>query len=359
VGIIREADSLRLLQVCYVVLGRCSGRKRDEGDVRRREFITVLGGSAVGWALGARAQQLDRRRVGVLMSLTKDDPEDQRRLASLQEGLLQLGWARGKIQFDIRWYVGEARLARSAATELIGSQPDLIVAHGTPGLQAVSQQTRAIPIVFVGVSDPVGQGLVETLARPGGNVTGFSLFDFSFGSKWLEALKLVAPEITRVGVLFNPETRSFIPYMQSIEAMASSFRVEPIKLEVRNTGEIEAAVSDLGRRSASGLLLIPDPFTNAHRELIVRLVASHRLAAVYWHRAFPTEGGLMSYGVDVADLYRRAATYVDKILTGAKPADLPVQQPTKFELVINLKTAKALGLSVPPTLLARADEVIE
>ena len=328
--------------------------------MRRRVFIALLGSAAV-WPLAARAQQGGgMRRIGVLMPYTQDDPEDRARVAALQEGLKQLGWTEGQnIRADYRWYNGDADRARVLAKELVNLQPELIVAGATPGAVALRQETRSIPIVFVPVTDPVGQGLVEGLARPGGNATGLSLFEFSVGTKLLEALNQIAPRVARVAVLYNPETSVFGPYLQSIGTAATAFRLQMIPAPVRGAAEIEAALAALAREPGGGLLCLPDTFLNVHRELIVTLAARHRLPAVYAFRFFAAVGGLMSCGVDVADLYRRAATYIDRILKGGRPAEMPVQSPDKYELVINLKTAKVLDLAVPQTLLYRADEVIE
>jgi putative ABC transport system substrate-binding protein len=329
-------------------------------DVKRREFITLLGGAAA-WPFVARAQQADRiKRIGVLWPYTKDDPENQQRRELIKQTLQRLGWMEGRsISIEYRYFGDEPALARVAAKDLVALQPDVIVAGTTPGLAAAAQETRTIPIVFVAVSDPVGQGFVASLARPGGNATGFTFFEFSAVGKVLEVLKQVAPGVSRVGLPFNPDTRSNISFLPVIETIAPSLGMEFIKAPVRNAGEIESAIAEIARKPGSGLMFLPDPFTIFHRDLIVDLAARHHLPAAYVVRPFVTAGGLMSYGVDVTDLYRRAVDYVDRILKGAKPADLPVQQPTKFELVINLKTAKALGLTVPLTLQAAADEVIE
>jgi putative tryptophan/tyrosine transport system substrate-binding protein len=330
--------------------------------MRRRAFIRLLGGGiAAAWPLGARAQQPGgMRRIAVLMPYTHDDPEDRARVAALQGGLRQLGWIEGQnIRSEYRWYAGDADRARVLAKELVELQPDLIVAGATPGALALRQETRTIPIVFVPVTDPVGQGLVEGLARPGGNATGLSLFEFSVGSKWLEALNQIAPRVTRVAVVYNPETAVFAPYLESIGAAATALRLQLIPAPVRGAADIEAALTGLGRSPGGGLLCLPDTYLNVHRELFVTLAARHKLPAVYAFRFFAVDGGLMSYGVDFVDLYRRAASYIDRILKGAKPADMPVQSPDKYELVLNLKTAKALDLTVPQTLLYRADEVIE
>jgi putative tryptophan/tyrosine transport system substrate-binding protein len=329
--------------------------------MKRRAFISLLGGAATAWPLAARAQQTDRiKRICVLWPYTKDDPENQRRREVFEQSLQRLGWLEGRnITIEYRWFGGEPALARVEAKDLVALQPDVIVAGTTPGLAAAAQETRTIPIVFVAVSDPVDQGFVASLARPGGNATGFTFFEFSTVGKGLEALKQIAPGVSRVGLPFNPDTRSNISFLPVIETVAPSLALEFIKAPVRNAGDIETAIAEIARKPGSGLMLLPDPFTIFHREQIVDLAARHHLPAAYVVRSFVTAGGLMSYGVDVTDLYRRAADYVDRILKGAKTADLPVQQPNKFELVINLKTAKALGLEIPATLLARADEVIE
>jgi putative ABC transport system substrate-binding protein len=329
--------------------------------VRRRQFITLLGGAAAVWPLAARGQPRERmRRIGALMSLAEDDPEDHQRRAAFQQALRQLGWTEGgNLSIEYRWYSGDLARARALAKELVELEPDLIVAGATPALTALALQIRAIPIVFVGVSDPVGQGFVTSLARPGGNATGLTFFEFSVVGKMLEVLKQIAPGIVRVALAFNPDNLSNPPFLRAIEAAAPSLAMELTKVPVRNAAEIEPALAAIARHSGSGLMCLPDPFTVAHRDLIVGLAARYRLPAIYIQRSFVSAGGLMSYGVDVTDLFRRAAPYVDRILKGAKPADLPVQQPTKFELAINLKAAKALGLEVPSSLLALADEVIE
>jgi putative ABC transport system substrate-binding protein len=331
---------------------------------RRREFVTLLGGAAATWSLAVQAQPRERvRRIGALMSLAEDDPEDRQRQAAFQQALRQLGWIEGEagnLRIDYRWYGGDPARARELAKELVGLEPDLIVATATPALTALALQMRAIPIVFVAVSDPVGQGFIHSLARPGGNATGLTFFEFSVVGKMLEVLKQIAPGVSRVALAFNPDNLSTVPFVRAIEVTAPTLAVELTKLPVRNTAEIETGLATIARQSGNGLLGLPDPFTNAHRDLIVGLAARYRLPAIYIQRAFVSAGGLVSYGVDVPDLFRRAAPYVDRILRGvAKPAEMPVQQPTKFELAINLKAAKALGLDVPSSLLALADEVIE
>jgi putative tryptophan/tyrosine transport system substrate-binding protein len=326
--------------------------------VKRRQFITLLGGAAA-WPMAARGQERVRR-VGTLMSLAEDDPEDRQRRAAFQQALGQLGWTEGgNLRIDYRWYGGDPARARALAKELVELEPDLIVATATPALTALALLMRPIPIVFVAVSDPVGQGFVASLARPGGNATGLTFFEFSVVGKMLEVLKQIAPGVSRVALAFNPDNLSTPPFVRAIEAAAPTLAVELIKIPVRSAAEIEPALATIARQGGNGLMGLPDPFTNAHRDLIVSLAARYRLPAIYIQRAFVAAGGLISYGIDVTDLFRRAAPYVDRILKGAKPADLPVQQPTKFELAINLKAAKALGLEVPSSLLATADEVIE
>ena len=330
--------------------------------MRRREFVILLGGgAAAAWPLAARAQQSNRLRVvGVLLAMAPDDPEAQLRIKAFEAGLRELGWTEGRnLRLEYRWAVGDAALLRKQATELVGLAPDLILATSTPVLAALRQE-KTLPIVFVQVTDPIGGGFVPNLARPGGSLTGFTSFEFTIGSKWLEALKHVAPAVTRVALIFNPDTAPFAHlFWQPVEAAAPSFDVEPMQAPVRDVGEIERTIAAFARNANGGLMVLPDVSTTNHRDLIIALAARHRLPAVYPFRYFATSGGLMSYGSDLADIYRRAASYVDRILKGAVPGDLPVQAPTKFEFVINLKTANALGLTVPPRWLGRADEVIE
>jgi putative ABC transport system substrate-binding protein len=328
--------------------------------MRRREFVILLGGStAAAWPLAARAQNR-LRVVGVLLAMAPDDPEAQLRIKAFEAGLRELGWTEGRnLRLEYRWAVGDATLLRKQATELVGLAPDLILATSTPVLAALRQE-KTLPIVFVQVTDPIGGGFVPNLARPGGSLTGFTSFEFTIGSKWLEALKHVAPAVTRVALIFNPDTAPFAHlFWQPVEAAAPSFDVEPMQAPVRDIGEIERTIAAFARHASGGLMVLPDVSTTNHRDLIIALAARHRLPAVYPYRYFATSGGLMSYGSDLADIYRRAASYVDRILKGAVPGDLPVQAPTKFEFVINLKTANALGLTVPPRWLGRADEVIE
>ena len=328
--------------------------------MRRREFITLLGG-ATAWPLAAQAQQGGRmRRVGVLQATAENDQETQARTKAFRQGLAALGWTEGRdILIDYRYAAGDAARIKAYAAEMVSAGPDLIVAPSTPVMAAL-RQGNPVPIVFVQVTDPIGQGFVASLARPGGNITGFTSFEPAMGSKWLAMLKEIAPGLGRVALMFNPDTAPFAQmFWQPVEDGAPSFDVKPIQAPFRDVGEIEHAIEALARDGKGGLMVLPDISATNHRDLIIALAARHRLPAVYPFRYFATSGGLISYGSDVADVYRRAASYVDRILKGEKPGDLPVQAPTKFELVINLKTAKALGLDVPPTLLARADEVIE
>jgi len=330
-------------------------------EIGRREFIAVLGG-ATAWPLSARAQQPERmRRIGVLMTPAENDPDARSGVEVFRQGLHELGWSEGRnLQIDYRWGGGDVGRIKVFAKELVDLSPDVIVGHSTPSVVALRQETRSIPIVFLTVTDPVGQGFVASLAHPGGNITGFQVFEFSLGTKWMETLKQIAPSLGRVATIFNPETAPYYPlYLRTIEKAASSFAVELIAVEVHDDAEIERAISTLAREPGGGLIVFPDTFNAVHRRTIIALVERYRLPAIYYFRYFATEGGLISYGPDEIDLFRRTATYVDLILKGAKPSDLPVQQPTKFELVINLKTAKALGLTIPPSVLAIADEVIE
>jgi putative ABC transport system substrate-binding protein len=329
--------------------------------MKRREFITLVGG-AMAWPLAARAQQGERmRRIGVLMSLAETDPEAQARVAAFRKGLQTLGWAEGRnVRIDIRWAASDAALMQRFAKELIALQPDLILSHNTPTTASLLQQTRTIPIVFVIVSDPVGSGFVASFPRPGGNITGFTNIEPTMAGKWLELLKEIAPSVARVALLFNPATAPYAEYyLGPLKAAAASFAVEAIAEPVRDAPELESVVAAHAREPNSGLLVMPDSFMNVHSADIVSLAARHRLPAVYPFHFFAEGGGLLSYGNDLFDSFRRAAGYVDRILKGEKPADLPVQAPVKFNLVINLKTAKALGLEMPPDLLALADEVIE
>jgi putative ABC transport system substrate-binding protein len=332
--------------------------------MRRRDFISLVGAVAA-WPLtvhGATAQPSEGvRRIAMLSGFAATDPEAQARLLSLRQGLKELGWSEQRnLSIDARWSTGERDQMRTFARELIDLKPDLIIGMTTPAVAALVQETQSIPILFVNIVDPLGRGLISNMARPGGNVTGFLNFEFSMGGKWLELLTQMVPDVKRVALLFNPKTAPYAgSFMRVAEAAAPSFGVEPIAAGVRDEGELERAVADCAAKPAGGLIVLPDAFTTNHRELIVPLAARHRLPAVYPLRVFAVSGGLVSNGGDPIDLFHRAASYVDRILKGAHPGDLPVQAPSKFELVINLKTANALGLSVPPMLLARADEVIE
>jgi putative ABC transport system substrate-binding protein len=329
--------------------------------MRRRKFITLLGGAAA-WPVAARAQQPQRmRRIGVLMGLVDNDQEAQSRVAAFETGLRELGWVKGRnLGIEYRWAGGGGNVLRDQAAELLAIAPDLILANSTPVTAALREKSQIVPIVFTQVTDPVGQGLVPNLAHPGGNLTGFTSFEFSIGTKWLEALKQTAPHVTRVALVFNPQSAPFADlFLRPVEAAAPSFSVTPIAAAVRATDDLDRVFDTLAREANGGLMVLPDIGMTNHREALIALAAHHRVPAVYPFRYFAVSGGLMSYGTDVAEVFRRAAAYVDRILRGTSPGDLPVQAPTKYELVINLKTAKALGLKVPDTLLARADEVIE
>ena len=328
--------------------------------MRRREFITFLGGAAAAWPLAARAQQPDRiRRIGVLLPATPDDLEFQARVTAFRQQLEKLGWTEGRnIRIDYHWAAGGADRLQ-AAEEMVDLAPDVILANSTVILAALKSVTQTVPIVFVQVPDPVEGGFVASLARPGGNITGFTNFEYALGEKWLELIKEVVPSVGQVAVLQNPVDRASTEYTRAIRAVAPSTGVKVTEASPRNATEIERAIGSLARESNVGLIVLPGIFTFVNHEAIVAVAAQRQLPAVYPYRYFVTKGGLISYGVETVDLYRRAASYVDRILKGEKPTDLPVQAPTRFELVINLKTAKTLGLTVSPTLLARADEVIE
>jgi putative tryptophan/tyrosine transport system substrate-binding protein len=329
--------------------------------MRRREFIMLLGGAAASWPLAASAQQEGRvRRIGVLLSFAADDPEALASVGAFLQGLQQLGWTDGRnVRIDYRMTAGDADRSRRYAAELVALAPDVILAMGISTVGPLLQANRTVPIVFANVIDPVGAGFVASMARPGGNTTGFTNYEYGMSAKWLELLKQIAPRVTRVAVMRDPSLTSGTAMLAAIQAVAPSFGVELSPVDVRDAGEIERAVTAFARGSNDGLIVVPNPTANFQRELIVTLAAKHRLPAVYPYRYYITSGGLISYGPDPIDQFRLAAGYVDRILKGEKPADLPVQAPTKYELVINLKTAKALGLTVADTLLARADEVIE
>jgi putative tryptophan/tyrosine transport system substrate-binding protein len=331
------------------------------GQLKRREFIKLLGGTAVAWPLAAGAQQAERmRRVGVLIPRAANDPESRARIAAFQQGLQQWGWTEGRnVRIDIIWPGGNAEAIRKASAELAALAPDVVLAHGGATVGPLLMATSAVPVVFVSVTDPVGAGFVDNLARPGGNATGFILFEYTLSGKWLELLKEIAPGIMRVAVFRDAAMGAGPGQFGVIQALAPSLGLEVAPVNVRDAGEIERTVAAFARSSNCGLIVTGSALTAVHRDLIVTLAARHKLPAVYFERPFVTGGGLVSYGPNVVDQYRLAAGYVDRILKGEKPADLPVQAPTKYELVVNLKTARALGLEVAPTLLARADEVIE
>jgi putative ABC transport system substrate-binding protein len=330
-------------------------------QLHRREFITLLGGAAAAWPLAARAQQPERvRRIGLLMGVA-DDREGQARVTALKQGLQELGWTDGRnIQIETRFAGADTGRIRAHAAELVALAPDVIVSNTTPVIRALRQATSSIPIVMAGANEPVEQGFVSSLAHPGGNITGFSFIDFQMVGKWLEMLKEAAPGVARAALMFNPDTvPHYYVYLRSFEAMPRLIAVEVTAAPIRDTAEIEKVLAKLGREPGSGLIVAPDPFTIVHHQLFIRLAQQHRLPAVYAFRTFVAQGALMSYGPDPYDIFWRSASYVDRILKGAKPADLPIQQPTKFELAINLKTAKALGLQIPDKLLVLANEVIE
>jgi putative ABC transport system substrate-binding protein len=329
--------------------------------MRRRDFIAGIAGSVAAWPVMARAQQSERvRRVGIMPSGAENDLETQARLAAFRQGLEHLGWREGQnVRFEYRWSQGEPDLVERYVAELVASAPDLILTGLTPGVQALKRKTTTIPILFANVADPVASGLVPSLAKPGGNVTGFTAVEYAIVGKWLELLKELAPNTSRVAMIGNPDivfTRSFFRHLESV---APSFSVTAFAAEVRGADEIERAIASLAREPNGGILAVPELIATIHRALIFKLAISHRLPTVFPFRFQAVDGALASYGPDQVDQYRRAAGYVDRILRGTKPSDLPVQAPTKFDLIINLKTAKALGLTVPPTLLLRADEVIE
>ena len=329
--------------------------------IGRRKFLATLGGAAAAWPLAARAQQAERvRRIGVLMNLSADDPEGQARLAAFLQGLQQAGWSvGGNIRIDYRWGAGDAELFRKYAAELVALAPDVILASGNPSVAALQQATRSVPIVFAPIGDAVASGFVESLARPGGNITGFSAFEYSLSGKWLELLKELSPRVSRAAIVRDLGLPQGSGLLGAIQSVAPSLSVELSPINVGDTAAFERAVAAFARSTNGGLIVTTSPWAVAHRDLIIALAAQHHLPAVYAFRYFVTSGGLISYGPSSIDQFRRAAGYIDRILRGEKPADLPVQTPTKYELVINLKTARALDLEIPPTVLARADEVIE
>ncbi len=330
--------------------------------MRRRTFIGGLGGAALAAALPrhSRAQQERVRRIGVLSGLAESDPESQMRMAAFDRGLRDLGWVKGRnLQVDYRW-AGDGPALQEQAAQLIGLKPDLILANSTPVAVALQAQTRTLPIVFVQVTDPIGQGLVANLAQPGGNLTGLTSFEFSIGGKWIEILREVAPRLERVAIVFNPGTAPFAPlFVQPIRASAGAFAVAPSVVAARNAAGLDRMIDTFAQQPNGGLLVLPDVSAINHRQAIIALAARYRLPAIYPYRLFATSGGLVSYGSDMPDIYRRAASFVDRILRGGKPAAMPVETPTRFELVINLKSAKLLQIEVPARLLALADDVIE
>jgi ABC-type uncharacterized transport system substrate-binding protein len=329
--------------------------------MKRRDFITLLGGASA-WPLAVRAQQPERiRRIGILTSgATADDPDGQTRSAAFLQGLEQLGWIDGRnIRIDYRWGAGDADGMRKYAAELVTLAPDVIVASGTATVAPLLQATRTVPIVFVQVTDPVGAGFVDSLARPGGNATGFTLFEYGISGKWLELLKEIAPAVTRAAVIRDPAQTAGTGQFGAIQSVAPSVGVEVSPINMSSAGEIERAIVAFARSSNGGLIVTASALSVVHRDLIITLAARHKLPAVYYRRLYVTSGGLISYGPDLVDQQRRAAGYVNRILSGETPAALPVQAPTKYELIINLKTARALGLNIPATVLARADELIE
>jgi putative ABC transport system substrate-binding protein len=329
--------------------------------VRRRQFITLIGGAAATWPLVARAQQAERmRRIGLLIPFAEDNPVGQARLAAFLQGLQQLGWADGSnVRIDTRWGAGDANLTHTYAMELVALGPDVIMAFTSAAVAPLRQVTRSVPIVFAVVADAVGAGYVESLARPGGNVTGFTAQDYALSGKSLELLKEIVPRVTRVAVLRDSALAAGPGQFGALQAVAPSLGIELRPVDLHDAGEIERAIGAFASSPNNGLIVTGSPSATIHRNLIITLAARHRLPAVYYERSFVIDGGLISYGPDYLDHCRRAAGYVDRILKGEKPADLPVQAPTKYELIINLKTAKALGVIIPPALLARADEVIE
>ena len=330
--------------------------------MRRREFITLLGGTAATWPLAARAQQTERmRRIGVLTFSAESDQEGQSSVAAFREELAKLGWVEGRnSQIEIRWAAADVEVMKRFAKELVALQPDLILTSSTPATAAMLQQTRTLPIVFVIVADPVGSGFVASLPRPAGNATGFTPIVTSLGGKWVELLKEIAPRLARVALLFNPPTATFVEgYLDPFRAAAAAVGAEAIIAPVKDMPSLESLIATEAQQPGSGLVVIPDAFTIQHRAEIIALAARYHVPAIYWSRSFTEIGGLISYGPYIVDEYRRAAVYADRILKGSKPSELPVQAPVKFELVVNLKTAKSLGLDLPPSLLAAADEVID
>jgi putative ABC transport system substrate-binding protein len=329
--------------------------------MKRREFIALAGGAAA-WPLSVRAQFPERmRRIGVLMGYSENDPEAQNRLAAFTQGLVALGWSEGRnLRSYIRWTAGDMNHTATLASELVALRPEVILSNTTPVTAALQRETHTIPLVFVIVSDPVGSGFVKSLSRPGGNITGFINLEASLAQKWVELLKEIAPSVTKTAVMFNPDTAPYAAYyIQPLQVAAAAFGVSPFAAPVRSEHDIEAAIAALGREPGSGLVLMTDSFIHVHRKTIIELSSRHKVPTMGYGDIITRDGGLISYGIDSIDLFARAAPYVDRILRGANPAELPVEQPTKFELMINLRTAKELGLTVSPALFARANEVME
>jgi putative ABC transport system substrate-binding protein len=330
------------------------------GLLKRREFITLIGGIAALWPVAAHAQlSARRRRVAAMMLLAEDDPTQKAWTEAFLRGLREAGWTDRDIQIDYRWGAGDAARARRYSAELVALAPDVILAPGSAGLGPMLQATRDIPIVFVHVPDPIGAGFVDSLARPGGNATGFTLFDYGISAKWLELLKQIVPSVARVAVVRDPAISAGIGQWSATQAVAPSLGVEVVPVNLRDAAEIERTLVAFARSANGGLIVTGSALATTHRDLIIGLAATHKLPAVYYERLFVSAGGLISYGADLADQYHRAAAYVDRILKGAKPADLPVQEPVKFDLAVNLKTAKALGIDLPSMILAQANNVIE
>ena len=329
--------------------------------MKRRTFISLIGSAAAAWPLAARAQRPERmRRIGVLVGSVETDLESQARVAAFERGLQTLGWIAGRnVHLDYRFGSADSELIQKYAAELVGMMPDVILANSPQVLRALSQRTSTIPIVFALIVDPVGEGFIKSLAQPGGNITGFTSFEYPLSGKWLELLKEIAPSVRQVLAINHSENVTGAGYLRALEGAGSATGVKLIAAQVRDAAEIEQAIATMARQSNGGLIMLPSALAQVNREMITKVTAQHRLPAVYPFRYFVATGGLMSYGVDTVDVFLRSASYIDRVLKGEKPAALAVQQPTKFELTINLKTAKALGLTVPPTLLARADEVIE
>jgi putative ABC transport system substrate-binding protein len=348
---------VRARHAAPTAIGCLSSRGRSL--MRRRQFVAGLVGAAA-WPLAARAQQGDRvRRIGVLMGGDENNPVSKPRFSAFTQALADLGWTDGRtVRIDLRWHGDDASRIRAVARELVNLRPDIIFANSTAATAALQRETTTVPIVFAGLSDPVASGIVPRLDRPGGNITGFAVLETSMGGKWLELLAEIAPGLKRAAIMFSPETSTASLYMPSLETAAGSLKVAAVIAPVHDEGEIETAIIALGREPGGGLVVLPDLFTLVHRAPIIS-TARNNVPAVYWDSFFARDGGLLSYGVDPVDIPRRAASYVDRILRGAKPAELPVQFPTKFEMVVNLKTAKALGLTVPQSILLRADEVIQ